>query len=309
MRRRVLFYRLVVLAICIFFLSGSIVPPGNTHTAAANSEPITNATWLWNTKLIETSSDELISFMDHQGIEIVFLQISRNVSKSSYTNFIKNASMHQIKVYAADGAPDWALNSKLPKLTSFMTWINNYQNSVNADEKFSGIHVDIEPYLLPEWTNNFADLVAQWQSNIIYLSTEAQQMNLPLNAALPFWMDKYKTPDQNETISYWMISKLDSISLMTYRDKANTIFNLAQSELIEAELLNKKVYICVETKPSREGNQVTFYEEGAAYMYTQLINVRSKASSYPSFAGIAVHDLGGWMNLVNNSVDLRTLPQ
>ncbi|MNI04670.1 hypothetical protein D3C73_575970 [compost metagenome] len=309
MKRPVLFYRLVVLATCMLFLSASMLSPGNTHTAAANSESNTKATWLWNTKLIETSSDELISFMADQGINIVFLQISRNVSKPSYTNFIRNASMHQINVYAADGAPDWALNSNLPKLTAFMTWISNYQNSVNADEKFSGIHVDIEPHLVPEWTNNWTNLVSQWQSNIIYLATEAKKMNLHLNAALPFWMDKYKVPDQNVTISYWMISKLDSISLMAYRDKANTIFDLAQSELSEAQLLNKKVFISVETKPSSEGNQVTFYEEGATYMNAQLMNVRSKASAYSSFAGIAVHDLNGWMNLVNNSVNLRTLPQ
>lgn len=309
MKTPVLFYRLAVLAACMLLLGTSMFNPGNPRATAANSESITNATWLWNTKLIETSSDELISFMADQGIDTIFLQISSRVSKTSYTEFIRSANEHQISVYALNGAPDWALESSLPKLNSFITWINNYQNSVNADEKFAGIQVDIEPYLLPDWSTNWTSLVTQWQNNVTYLASEAKKINLPLNAALPFWLDKYKTPGQNITLSYWMISNLDSVSLMTYRDKAATIFDLAKAELAEAELLNKKVYISVETKRSNEGNHVTFYEEGASYLNTELLSVRSKASLYSSFAGIAVHDLIGWMELVNNTDNLRTLPQ
>lgn len=310
MKKPVFLCRLVVLATCVLLLGSSMLSLGSIpRVHGADSQSTANATWLWNTKLIETSSDELIQFMNSQHVDTIFLQISSSVSKSSYSSFIRSATEHQIQVYALNGAPDWAKESSLSKLNSFMNWIRDYQNSVQGNEKFSGISVDIEPYLLKEWTSNWTALVTEWQSNVTYLAQRAEEINLPLNAALPFWLDKYKAPGENVSLSYWMISKFDSVSLMTYRDTATAIYELGKIELSEAALLNKKVYLSVETKASNEGNFVTFYEEGAAYMGTELQSVRSKALVHSSFAGIAVHDIVGWMNMEINTDNLRTLLQ
>lgn len=301
MKTQSVFCRLVVFAVCFLLLI-----PGSIHLnnprAHASASPA-NATWFWYTKLIETSSDELIAFMASQQVDIVYLQINHNVSNSAYKNFIRSATAHGIEVHALDGAPNWALESSLPKLEAFITWIRNYQNSAAIEERFSGIHIDIEPHLVSEWHTSREDLINQWQHNVIYLSDQSHEMDLPLSAAIPFWMDSYTIPYSNMTVSYWMISVLDSATIMTYRDTGNAIYDLGKTELADAQRLNKKIYLSVETKYSSEGNRVTFYEEGATYMNNQLAIVDTKASAYSSYAGITVHDLTGWMDLVKNTVN------
>lgn len=303
MKTQSVFCRLVVLATCLSLLLFGSVSSSNSRAYATTSAPPAKATWFWYTKLIETSSAELIAFMDSQQIDVVYLQLNRSVSISSYKNFIRSATAHNIEVHVLDGAPNWALESSLPKLEAFITWIQNYQNAASVEEQFSGIHIDIEPHLIPEWNISRDDLINQWQHNVTYLSHQSHEMNLPLSAALPFWMDNYKIPYTNMSISYWMISVLDSATIMTYRDTGNAIYDLGKKELEEAQQLNKKISLSVETKYSSEGNRVTFYEEGVTYMNNQLAIVNTKASIHTSYAGITIHDLNGWMNLVNNTVN------
>ncbi|GIP52453.1 hypothetical protein [Paenibacillus vini] len=268
--------------------------------AEPETSTLTKTTWLWHTQLIQTSPAELLDFSESQGIDIIYLQISTKVQPASYKSFIRQAGEKGIEVHALNGAPDWALATSKPKLDAFMKWINDYQATAAPNEKLKGIHVDIEPYLLPQWKTDWASLVGQWQKNVDDLVEQANAAELPLSAALPFWLDNdnYKVPDSDQTLSSWMISRFESVTLMSYRDNASAIYNTAKGELLEGERLNKKVYTGVETKPSSEGNFITFYEEGNGVLNEQMLELEKLASTHSSFGGIAVHDLVGWMDLV-----------
>lgn len=259
-------------------------------------------TWLWHTALIQTNSSELLDFAKSQGVGILYLQISTKVDLASYRSFIRLATEMGIEVHALNGAPDWALETNRPKLDAFMKWIRDYQQSAAPEEKLTGIHVDIEPYLLPIWKTDYAALVTQWQRNVDGLVGQASDLGLPLSAALPFWLDNYKVPDSEQTLSSWMISRFDSVTLMSYRDSAKAVYDTAKTEFAEGESMNKKIYTGVETKPSKEGNFITFYEEGIDVLNEQLVLLQQMGSSHASFGGIAVHDLVGWMNLANQKL-------
>jgi len=259
-------------------------------------------TWLWHTALIQTNSSELLDFAKSQGVGILYLQISMKVDLASYRSFIRLATEMGIEVHALNGAPDWALETNRPKLDAFMKWIRDYQQSAAPEEKLTGIHVDIEPYLLPIWKTDYAALVTQWQRNVDGLVGQASDLGLPLSAALPFWLDNYKVPDSEQTLSSWMISRFDSVTLMSYRDSAKAVYDTAKTEFAEGESMNKKIYTGVETKPSKEGNFITFYEEGIDVLNEQLVLLEQMGSSQSSFGGIAVHDLVGWMNLANQKL-------
>lgn len=287
--------RLPLLIVCILVISLSWYHPVQAHESASRAK----STWLWHTQLIQSSPDELLSFSESQGVGTIYLQISTKVNLASYRSFISQATAKGIEVHALNGAPDWALSSSRPKLEAFIKWINDYQSTAAPVEKLKGIHVDIEPYLLPEWKNDWAALVDQWQGNVDYLVKQADAADLPLSAALPFWLDNYKVPGSDQTLSSWMISRFQSVTLMSYRDKAKAIYDTAKNELAEGTLLSKIVCTGVETKPSNEGEFITFYEEGADYLNEQLVQLEQLAQAHSSFGGIAVHDLVGWMELVN----------
>lgn len=291
--------RLFFLLIASMIIFGTITAPSATKAAATGKLP--KATWLWNTKLIETQTEELLAFSASEGIRMIYLQISTRVDIPYYKQFIYKANALGIQVHALNGAPNWALESNRSQLTSFMNWIRSYQATAAEEEQFTGVHVDIEPYLLPEWKNDINNVIKQWQSNVKYLIQEAANLKLPIAADLPFWLDKYAASDSEMSLSSWMISQFDSVTLMSYRDSANAVIKLAKEELQEAEKLNKRIYTGVETKYSSEGNQVSFYEEGYDYMNAQLLYLDQLGRAYSSYAGIAVHDLVGMMEMAQRS--------
>jgi hypothetical protein len=129
------------------------------------------------------------------------------------------------------------------------------------------------------------------------LVKEAKAMNLSAAADLPFWLNNFKSSSGDMTLSSWMINQYNSITLMSYRDTAADIYSVALNELLEAAALGKPILTGVETNPSAEAGFVTFYEEGASIMNTELLNLSEQAQSITSFAGVAVHDFVGWKSL------------
>ncbi|WP_454190496.1 hypothetical protein [Paenibacillus sp. Marseille-Q7038] len=256
------------------------------------------ATWLWDTTQIKTAPDSVLSFAKENNLNVIYLQINRDVPIPDYHSFIHNASLEGIRVEILDGRPSWGLTKSRQGLVDFIDWIENYQNEASETEKFSGIHVDIEPHVLPEWKENRDEVVKQWQSNVNYLTSEAERLNMEIGADIPFWLDNYTVPDKDMKISSWMIRQYDSVSIMAYRDKASAIYDAASSELAEASALGKKVSIAVETNKSNEGDFITFYEEGPEYMAEQLELLEQKANIHNSYTGISIHEYGSWLKLV-----------
>ncbi|MBD7967123.1 hypothetical protein [Paenibacillus gallinarum] len=256
------------------------------------------ATWLWDTTQIKTAPDSVLTFAKENNLNVIYLQINRDVRNRYYQSFIHNATLAGIKVEILDGRSSWGLTKSRQGLVDFIDWIENYQNEASETEKFSGIHVDIEPHVLPEWKENVDEVVRQWQSNVNYLTSEAKRLNMEIGADIPFWLDNYTTPDKEMKISSWMIRQYDSVTVMAYRDKASAIYDAASSELAEASALGKKVSIAVETNKSNEGDFITFYEEGPEYMAEQLELLEQKANIHSSYTGISIHEYASWLKLV-----------
>ncbi|WP_246021567.1 hypothetical protein [Paenibacillus zeisoli] len=290
-------YLLIAAMLMTFTLGGTPLTPVNAATTTQK------ASWLWDTSLIKQSGSTVLTFYKNQGVNVIYLQINRKLNVSYYKNFIRQATAQGIEVHALDGNSTWALTSQRTQLTTVLKWIENYQATAATNEKFKGIHFDIEPYLLPDWSTNQKSIVSQWQSNVLYMVQRANEIKLPIAADLPFWLHTIKVPDGTATLSSWMLKQYNSVTLMSYRDTSDGIFNVAKVILQEGVDLGKKVFTGVETNNTSEGDIISFYEEGANYMNQELNNLVTLTSSYTSFAGVAVHDYLGWKTLVESSVN------
>ncbi|WP_211747619.1 hypothetical protein [Paenibacillus sp. Marseille-Q4541] len=284
---------LLVFAIAVTPCAGTLEEAEATPVATSQT-----ATWLWDTTQIKTAPNSVLSFAKENDLNVIYLQINRDVPISSYRSFIHNASKAGIEVEILDGRPSWGLTEAASGLADFIDWIEKYQSEAKETEKFAGIHLDIEPHVLPEWKENRDDVVGQWQSNVKYLTSEARRLDMKIGADLPFWLDNYTIPGKDMKISSWMIRQFDSVTIMAYRDKANSIYDAAYSELVEASALGKKVSIAVETNKSNEGDFITFYEEGPVYMAEQLQLLEQKAKIHGSFTGVSIHEYGSWETLL-----------
>ncbi|WP_316570094.1 amidase [Neobacillus sp. YIM B06451] len=256
------------------------------------AEGVPRATWLWDTSLIETRPDEVLAFLKENNANQVFLQINRDISMNSYKRFISKSSALGIKIHALDGAPDWVSGKGGAYLNQFMGWVASYQAGAAPEEKFSGIHLDLEPYLYSGWTSNYKATVLAYQTLLLNAKAQSGQLGLPLGADMPFWFDEhtYNNKIGKGNLANWAIQTVDFPTIMAYRDTAPAITEIISNEIRMAQNAGKTLIVGVETGASSEGNSITFHEEGKAYMEGELAAVDGSHV-------FAIHYLESWMNM------------
>lgn len=292
-----------ICGIIALFVLGSqlgVIGMNNKVHAIESSTLPEYSTWLWDTVKIVHEREATLTFLEEKQVKHVYLQINRNINATYYKEFISEAASMNIKVYALDGDPNWGTTSK--GFTSFLSWVTTYQQGADVNEKFVGIHLDIEPYLSPLWTSNYKAAVNKYQNALIAASKTAKSLDISFAVDIPFWFDEmnYKNKHGKGNLAKWAIGLTDEVSIMAYRDKAvgpNGIIELVKYEMNLANTLNKKVNIAVETMNLGNDGFLTFYEEGQAEMNTQLELVLNSYGNYPSFNGFSVHHVGSWMTL------------
>lgn len=259
------------------------------------------AVWLWDTKNIETNSKEIFIFLQKHHVNTIYLQINYSIKLDSYKKFIQNATDRKIKVHALEGDSKWALSTEKTSVKNFYTWLTDYQNSALSYQKFSGIHLDVEPYLNSTWIDDYKEAVNAYQDFINLVLYESSKVGLELCLDIPFWFDtlEYDNTYGKGILGMWVISHLKSVAIMAYRDKSDEICNLVDNEIKWANDYKTKVIIGVETSKSSEGKSLSFFEEGCKYMSNELNSVYDRFCKIESFKGFSIQSLESWMVLGN----------
>lgn len=265
-----------------------------------NQSSQVKATWIWDLNEIEGSIEENMAFAEEQGVNLIYLHISiKGLDEQRVKAFIKEASAHDIQVYALGGDPNWALRKNQDSLAAFISIVEDYNQQVSQEAVFKGIHMDIEPYLLPEWEAGRNEVITQWMNNVSFLRQEIAKTdeNLQLSGDFPFWVNDLQVPGENESLSSWMLSQLDSMTIMAYRDFAegrNGIKHLASPLVEQAANQDKSVVIAVNVIKTDEGSYTTFYDSPPEQMEQELNGLNQSFKGHPGYAGIAVHDYSYW---------------
>ncbi|MGG0739674.1 amidase [Niallia taxi] len=286
------------LAILILVV-GLMLPSIHTN-AAANSK--TNATWIWNPWSLTTAAgqNKVINFLVKNSVTDVYLQIDQEVERKTYQQFIAKVSTNDISVHALDGASKWALAGGQAYVDSMFTWLKSYQKNSAANQRFSGVHLDVEPYILTEWNTDRDDVVLAYQKLIKRSSQLSTNLSLELSIDMPFWFDEitFANTYGKSNLAKWAIKNTNSVTIMAYRNTAtgvNGINSLVKTEVQYAKDAGKSINIGVETGESAEGSNISFYEKSKTYMKNELAKV---AKAYPQEnVNLAVHYIDTWMQM------------
>lgn len=270
----------------------------NTGNAEAADRDV-RATWLWNPWMIYSDEAGTLEFLESKQINKVYVQIDAEIPAPVYRSFIEKAAEKNMRVFALDGAPGWVAPNGAIYQDQLMAWIKKYQSASTAGQKFAGIHLDVEPYLYSGWNTDQATAIKAYQALLTKAKNNATTLNLPLEADMPFWFDEisYKNTYGKGVLAEWVIAKTDSVTLMSYRDKAPFIIDLVKNEMAYGQKYGKTVVVGVETGATDEGDSISFYEEGEAFMNEQLALVDSHYGNHPAFGGIAVHHVDSWKTM------------
>ncbi|QGG52946.1 amidase [Lysinibacillus pakistanensis] len=280
--------------ICILFMSLN-----STIIKADNITEDERSTWIWNPWILVDNEINTLEFLETKHINKVYLQIDYEISKKVYQSFIEKATAKDIQIYALAGESYWITENGIEYQNQLMDWLEHYQHEATDVQRFLGIHLDIEPYDTTLWTTKQTTAIQTYQQLVVQAKKKAQSFNLPLQLDIPFWYDEisYDTKYGNGILSEWLIDHSDGVTIMAYRDNSQEIIKIAKNEIEYAKQMNKKVVVGVETLESKEGESISFSEEGEAYMNRQLSKVQKYFSKKTSFKGIAIHHLESWMEM------------
>lgn len=288
---------------------GEQVPPPDPEPETGGRVPDANpvardhmvrGTYIWEANEVIENSQEILEFAKEKRLNWLYVRLDLQQPFSSYNAFVKQAAEAGIEVHAMGGHPVWALQENRAKILRLVNYVKDYNRAVQGDERFHGIHLDIEPYVLPEWKIDSQRVISEWTSNMeVFVQELKKDSNMQASMDMAVWLDKYSVPGTDISLSKWMIDHMDHISLMAFRDTAggsNGIVTVTKEEIAFAEELNKPIMISVEMKESHEGNHITFYEEGSAYMEGELAKLQDLLTDSNSYTGNVVHAYEYWKN-------------
>ncbi|MCA1032177.1 amidase [Bacillus timonensis] len=268
-----------------------------------NDKTLVNATWVWDTVVAINRSEQIFNFLKEKQVQVVYLQIDQSIPFEKYQVFIEQATGIGIDIHALDGSPNWVSLEGLASYELFIKWLEGYQRVANEAQKFTGIHLDVEPYLFKKgWNKQYKKTILTYQTLLINAEKEASRLNLTFGVDIPFWFDEkfYRNQYGSGNVASWVINLADTTTIMAYRDQAegeNGIIELIRFELNESNRLNKSISIGVETGETAEADYVSFYEETLPYMKEELAKVEWEYKEFNSFSGFSYHYLHSWMQM------------
>ncbi|CAH8248241.1 copper amine oxidase N-terminal domain-containing protein [Paenibacillus melissococcoides] len=272
-------------------------PERNQVIITTSVHNVPKATWIWDSHIIERDPDKLINFAIDNQVTSVYLQIDADIAPAVYKDFIRTAKEKRINVEALAGRPDWAYKSKQDQIQKFIAWVQNYNAAVKTEERFDGLHFDIEPYLLPEWKTANKAILASWMDNMSLIEQETRGSGIKIALDVPFWLNTIKVPGTEYSFSAWLLEKFDCLVIMDYRNFAlgkNGIVENASAMMRQAATLKKQVIVAVETAKNMESDRTSFYAKGIEAMEKELQAAHQKLSRHSSYAGFAIHDYKSW---------------
>jgi hypothetical protein len=263
--------------------------------------------WIWNADIvIDTAAQhEFFIFARLKNVSGAYLYAYDLLPNSSgeLGGFITKAGDIGVEVELLAGDPRWALTATHPVALSFVQQAITFTKSISTGARPIGIHLDVEPYLLPEWDSDRPSTITQYLELLGDAEQElaASSTNLTLTVDIPFWYDTvtatYKSVTQS--LSQHVQDITDRVVIMDYRDFAegnDGIIHHAQDEMDYAQNIGKGVVIGIETNDV-EPEKVTFFEEGEAVMEDELALVEQHYHTSSAFRGFAIHDYSGYRAL------------
>lgn len=253
--------------------------------------------WWWSGT---ENAEEYLAFASQNGVTEIYFSVSD--FSGEVNDFIGKANELGVDVYA--------LTDSYKMIYDFSIlgdWLNEYRAyQTSSENKFCGVHLDIEPHQNPEWreaSDEQRTLMVQEYVNFVYsVATAEENRGIKFDFDIPAWLNfSVSLGGETKEAFKFVIYLASRVFVMSYRDSAEQIYSLAEDELAYANGQSKKLFLCVETGLSNEGENITFFEEGKAVLNDELEKLQEtiKTNFGENFSnfGISVHHMSAWYDL------------
>lgn len=226
-----------------------------------------------------------------------------NSNKTALRAFLKRAHQNGVAVEYLTGNSKWAIpGNEKEALSRADKMIAFNKETSDTQERYDGLHLDIEPYLLDDWSKNagsgkdkYNDAIQTSYLNILAdakTKLKNHDDRLTLSADIPTWFSKVTDIWPNITSNS---SPLDYITFMNYFDKESTFLygydgankvggigpNLEKGGNIPMVFGAETIHL--------DPTSITFYEEGFGTLAKVFSKAKEVYGTNSHFAGTAIH--------------------
>ncbi|MCL5005793.1 MAG: hypothetical protein M1404_04605 [Acidobacteria bacterium] len=299
--------------------SPDVAPFANEQEHLTNEDMMAyHSMWVWNTVELLTSAwaaDRFFDFCAHMGLKEIYLSVDFEPSSASsvpaslqdagrYGNFLRMAHQRGLRVEALAGAPAWAASANHPRATGAVRAIVKFNAVAAVEERFDGIHFDVEPYLLlgfavPHYRKR---LLEEYLEMVAECAEAARREHIAFTCDIPWWFypvtpaarEQFTVSFQGreETVGKHVTDLLDSVTIMDYRNEADGAGGIIASgteALAYAAKVHKKIQVGLETSAEKE-TSVEFVVALPANEFLAKLQEKHLADQR-SFEGYTLHAL------------------
>jgi len=279
----------------------TVAPLSCTLPLPANGSP-TRAVWAPSPAIATntTARAEFLNFAKNHGIREVFvagdtLTGTDTASLASFTAAAKDAC---IQVELLVGVPDWALS------TNHATAVASVKATIAAIAQVSGakpvgLHLDVRPYLLPNWSTHKGNVPNQYLDLLDKVRPLANAAGLRLTVPMPYWFDTVtvKRDGTSRLLHKFVQDKTDRAVVLAYRDTPVAAVDAAAAEVAYATQIGRPLLTALETACGLSPTSQSFCEEGAAAMDNALIAMKKSQAASAGAQGFAIANLDTYLTL------------
>jgi len=288
-----------------------------SFTAQASAAQAPRAIWTWEEDsyaMLDRPSavDDALAFFKAHGITTVYLYADSFRERNDivddpqrYKATIKRLHGAGLQVYALLGSgylqtERYILPTFRALALAMVRRVFDYNTRAEADERFDGINLDIEPHILDEWSAKKLELLGNFLDMSAAIMAEKRRYGqaIDIGPAMPFWWDGIELNWQGKRrrVSEHTQDLYDYVALMDYRDHAqgpDGLISHASDEMTYGMKVGKRVLLGVETTPN-EIQKVSFNHLAEADMERELAATESHFKNQKAFGGFVVHHYRGY---------------
>jgi hypothetical protein len=269
--------------------------------------------WVWQTEPLALGSrpnGALTCIAQTRNVNTLFMQatnITTAAGQASFTAFLSDAKRNGQSVELLFGDPIWALAANHSVAVNYALAAAAFTKGQDAGHvRPSGLHFDVEPYTLPNWTSDHDGTANQMLDLFEKLAPIAADAGLDFTVDIPFWYNEeiVARDGGSRPLSELVQDRVPHVVLMDYRDNTGTctmptvdgVAVLAMEEIAYADARGKKVTLGLEVNQVLPA-KITFWEEGHDVLESVRATVACTYFDSPSFTGFAVHDWAAYRRL------------
>lgn len=201
-----------------------------------------------------------------------------------------------VRLHALGGDPGWVHDPR-----AALTWLS----TARSTEVFDGAHLDVEPWVLPDWASDRDEVVHAY---LRVLGDLVRADHLPLEADVAFWLHEVLVPadadhPQPRRLDEAVLDLLPAVTVLAYRRSVtgpDSITALAAPTLAAARARGRRCRVGVETRdlgPDPGARRQTFFGRPRRELDAALRTADTLLGGWSGWAGTAVHDYPGWVAL------------